>query len=280
MRLYKPVFVSSSYSHTILFLPPSPNGGGGFFYLNPWQKSVLANFWLKLRDWSPRSMDKHIIMRMNIVKKLSTVATFGLILLSFTACTDIYFSEAMPAGEEALSEIPQVLRGRYIQEGDTLWIHADGYATTEDQSRFFDPEMWADSVEVKDGLAFLKNDPSLGGQPFTQLEDTFRVDIHRRVEESLSDEKVIKAQGEYFFFSEKQTDGWAVAFIQKKKNGKLIGKMIDKSEEQALIDRYFSYDLISENGRDEILVDASTADLVRYIKAGGFKEKLFTMRER
>lgn len=213
------------------------------------------------------------------MKRLGMSHLAGLMGLAWmlSACTNVYFSEAVPASAPVLEEIPTTLQGRFVVDADTIWVEPNGYRTTENNSYRFERDAWEDSLRIEGDLAYWKNARFMGGHPFRKVEDTIWVDVHRRQFEPLTDQFICKRKGAYVFFSEQQDEGWVVAVARLDRKGRLIVKMIDEDKEEKLLKKHFDIEILPKGesrSSDKQLIDAQTADIMRYLKAGGFKEEL------
>ncbi|MEO1450298.1 MAG: hypothetical protein AAFV07_12270 [Bacteroidota bacterium] len=209
----------------------------------------------------------------------------GAVLLSIlTACTNVYFTEPAPVSWATEAEIPAFLQGRYVEKTDTLWVEATGYRMTEDQVYRYSPGEREDSIEIRNGLAFARNGRFKWGHPYKEVADTIWVNVHRQIFEALDADLVCKSSGELVFLSERQTEGWVVMLAQKEAEGHLVIRMIDDEKEAGLLKKFFDLTPLGEqtgqataDRSKKVLVNTKTADLIKYLKAGGFTEEVFRL---
>jgi len=56
-------------------------------------------------------------------------------LVFFTSCISVYFEVPQPKGIKNLDQFPEIIRGQYLIEDDTIFINADSYQYPDESEK-------------------------------------------------------------------------------------------------------------------------------------------------
>ncbi len=155
------------------------------------------------------------------------------IILAFTlalnSCTTIYFKQPQPQSNAALKNFPLEFQGAYIPQEennqDTVYIMADKIIYPETYENFLPVSSLDSMVNIRIVGDSLYNSliPIKHGIAFTITNDTLHYRLETKISMRLSDTLIIKKEGKYLVFNEKEsgTEYWNVYLIEKLENENL-----------------------------------------------------------
>ena len=195
-------------------------------------------------------------------------------MVFFTSCISVYFEVPQPKGIKKLDQFPEIIRGQYLLEDDTIFINADSY-------------QYPDESEKKISIAEVENVPEIYikediiydeqfmpgiGMKFNIINDTITYSNKLKLTEGLSDSVILKSYQDKYFLSRKVYDKeyWELIIIIRQENGDLLLSLVDVDEEE--IPELSTITDFNKIGESEYLLNPSKKKLLKLIEQGLFDE--------
>jgi len=195
-------------------------------------------------------------------------------LVFLTSCISVYFEVPQPKGIKNLDQFPEIIRGQYLLEDDTIFINADTY-------------QYPDESEKKISIAEVENVPEIYikediiydeqfmpgiGMKFNIINDTITYSNKLKLTEGLSDSVILKSYQDKYFLNRKVHDKeyWELVIIIRQENGDLLLSLVDVDEEEIPeLSTITDFNKIGESG---YLLNPSKKKLLKLIEQGLFDE--------
>jgi len=195
-------------------------------------------------------------------------------LIFLTSCISIYFEVPQPKGIKKLDQFPEIIRGQYLLEDDTIFINADSY-------------QYPDESEKKISIAEVENVPEIYikediiydeqfmpgiGMKFNIINDTITYSNKLKLTEGLSDSVILKSYQDKYFLSRKVHDKeyWELVIIIRQENGDLLLSLVEVDEEE--ISELSIVTDFNKIGESKYLLNPSKKKLLKLIEQGLFDE--------
>ena len=195
-------------------------------------------------------------------------------MVFLTSCISVYFEVPQPKGIKNLDQFPEIIRGQYLLEDDTIFINADTY-------------QYPDESEKKISIAEVENVPEIYikediiydeqfmpgiGMKFNIINDTITYSNKLKLTEGLSDSVILKSYQDKYFLSRKVHDKeyWELVIIIRQGNGDLLLSLVDVDEEE--IPELSTITDFNKIGESKYLLNPSKKKLLKLIEQGLFDE--------
>ena len=195
-------------------------------------------------------------------------------MVFLTSCISVYFEVPQPKGIKNLDQFPEIIRGQYLLEDDTIFINADSY-------------QYPDESEKKISIAEVENVPEIYikediiydeqfmpgiGLKYNIINDTISYSYKLKLTEGLSDTVILKSYQDKYFLNRKVHDKeyWELVIIIRQENGDLLLSLVDVDEEE--IPELSTITDFNKIGESEYLLNPSKKKLLKLIEQGLFDE--------
>lgn len=195
-------------------------------------------------------------------------------LVFLTSCVSVYFEVPQPKGVKTLDQFPEIIRGKYLVEDDTIIIKADSYQYPDENER----KISLNEVE-NSPIIYIKEDriydeqfmPGIGVK-YNISNDTITYSYHLKLTEGLSDSVVLKSYKGKYFISRKVKDEeyWELVMLIPEENWDLKLSLVDIEEEDiAELSIITDFNKIGES---KYLINPSKKKLLKLLEQGLFDE--------
>ncbi len=211
------------------------------------------------------------------VKKVKLLKINKLILMSIAAifwssCTNVYFSEPQPTNTASVRSFPKEIHGAYILEGDTIYIHKEGYQFPEEYAKAI-PTNQLDTmrgIRIANQLIYDDSVPTEEGIPFKITNDTLYYKKTLYLEQPFSEAFIVKKEGDFMVVNQKEEgeEHWNVFLLKKRRNGNISLYAVGDFEEK--IEKFFTITDFKELGKKSYLIAPTKREFKKLIKKGFF----------
>lgn len=195
-------------------------------------------------------------------------------LVFLTSCVSVYFEAPQPKGVKTLDQFPEIIRGKYLVEDDTIIIRTDSYQYPDESEK----KISLNEVE-NSPIIYIKEDriydeqfmPGIGVK-YNITNDTITYSYHLKLTEGLSDSVKLKSYKGKYFISRKVKDEeyWELVMLIPEENGDLKLSLVDIEEEDiAELSIITDFDKIGEL---KYLINPSKKKLLKLLERGLFDE--------
>ena len=195
-------------------------------------------------------------------------------MVFFTSCISVYFEVPQPKGIKNLDQFPEIIRGQYLIEDDTIFINADSYQYPDESEKRISvnevdnvPEIY-----IKDDIIYDEQFMPGIGLKYNIINDTITYSYKLKLTEGLSDSVKLKSYKGKYFLSRKVHDKeyWELIIIIRQGNGDLLLSLVDVDEEEIPeLSIITDFNKIEESG---YLINPSKKQLIKLIEQGLFDE--------
>ncbi len=216
------------------------------------------------------------------MKKISNLALSYLLyqnillyaLIFLTSCISVYFEVPQPKGIKILDQFPEIIRGQYLIEDDTIFINADSYQyPDESEKRISITEVDnVPEIYIKDDIIYDEQFMPGIGMKYNIINDTVTYSYKLKLTEGLSDSVILKSYQDKYFLSRKVPDKeyWELIILIRQGNGDLLVSLVDVEEEE--IPALSIVTDFNKIGESKYLLNPSKKKLIKLIEQGLFDE--------
>lgn len=195
-------------------------------------------------------------------------------MVFFTSCISVYFEVPQPKGIKNLDQFPEIIRGQYLLEDDTIFINADTYQYPDESEKKI-PIAEVENVPeiyIKEDIIYDEQFMPGIGMKFNIINDTITYSNKLKLTEGLSDSVILKSYQDKYFLSRKVHDKeyWELVIIIRQENGDLLLSLVDVDEEE--IPELSTITDFNKIGESEYLLNPSKKKLIKLIEQGLFDE--------
>lgn len=195
-------------------------------------------------------------------------------MVFFTSCISVYFEVPQPKGIKNLDQFPEIIRGQYLLEDDTIFINADTYQYPDESEKKI-PIAEVENVPeiyIKEDIIYDEQFMPGIGMKFNIINDTITYSNKLKLTEGLSDSVILKSYQDKYFLSRKVHDKeyWELVIIIRQENGDLLLSLVDVDEEE--IPALSIVTDFNKIGESEYLLNPSKKKLIKLIEQGLFDE--------
>jgi len=173
-----------------------------------------------------------------------------------------------------MDQFPEIIRGQYLIEDDTIFINADSYQYPDESEKRISvneidnvPEIY-----IKDDIIYDEQFMPGIGLKYNIINDTITYSYKLKLTEGLSDSVKLKSYKGKYFLSRKVHDKeyWELIIIIRQGNGDLLLSLVDVDEEEIPeLSIITDFNKIEESGYS---INPSKKQLMKLIKQGLFDE--------
>jgi len=195
-------------------------------------------------------------------------------LVFLTSCISVYFEVPQPKGIKNLDQFPEIIRGQYLLEDDTIFINADTYQYPDESEKKISitevenvPEIY-----IKEDIIYDDQFMPGIGMKFNIINDTITYSNKLKLTEGLSDTVILKSYNDKYFLSRKVHDKeyWELIILIRQGNGDLLVSFVDVEEEE--ISELSIVTDFNKIGESKYLLNPSKKKLLKLIEQGLFDE--------
>ena len=195
-------------------------------------------------------------------------------MVFLTSCISVYFEVPQPKGIKNLDQFPEIIRGQYLLEDDTIFINADTYQyPDESEKKIYIAEVEnVPEIYIKEDIIYDEQFMPGIGMKFNIINDTITYSNKLKLTEGLSDSVILKSYQDKYFLSRKVHDKeyWELVIIIRQGNGDLLLSLVDVDEEE--IPELSTITDFNKIGESKYLLNPSKKKLLKLIEQGLFDE--------